>query len=36
VLTLIIAGVLTAIGVVVLGRLGRDPIESRIFTGDRT
>jgi tight adherence protein B len=36
VLTLIIAGILTAIGVAVLGRLGRDPIETRIFTSDRT
>lgn len=34
VLTLVVAGVLTAIGVVVLGRLGRDPIEARIFTGE--
>ena len=36
VLTLVIAGVLTAIGVAVLGRLGRDPIETRIFSSDRT
>lgn len=34
VLTLVVAGVLTAIGVAVLGRLGRDPIETRIFTKD--
>lgn len=34
VLTLILAGFLTAIGVAVLGRLGREPIEARIFAGD--
>ena len=34
VLTLIVAGVLTGIGVGVLGRLGRDPVEARIFTGE--
>jgi tight adherence protein B len=35
VVTLVVAGVLTAIGVAVLGRLGRDPIETRIFTSER-
>jgi tight adherence protein B len=34
VLTLVIAGALTAIGVAVLGRLGRDPIEARILTSE--
>ncbi len=32
VLTLVLAGFLTAIGVAVLGRLGREPLEARIFT----
>ena len=36
IVTLVVAGVLTAIGVVVLGRLGRDPIEARILTSERT
>jgi Flp pilus assembly protein TadB len=36
VLTLVIAGILTGIGVAVLGRLGRDPIEPRIFASDRS
>jgi len=36
VVTLVVAGVLTAIGVAVLGRLGRDPIETRIFTGEHS
>ena len=36
VLTLVVAGVLTAIGVAVLGRLGREPIEARIFTSERS
>lgn len=35
VLTLVLAGFLTAIGVAVLGRLGREPIEARIFTRER-
>lgn len=35
VLTLVVAGVLTAIGVAVLGRLGHDPIEARILTSER-
>jgi len=30
-LTLVLAGILTAVGVVVLGRLGREPIEARPF-----
>jgi tight adherence protein B len=34
VLTLVLAGFLTAIGVAVLGRLGREPIEARIFARD--
>lgn len=36
VLTLGIAGILTAIGVIVLGRLGREPIETRIFARGRS
>jgi tight adherence protein B len=36
VLTLVVAGVLAAIGVAILGRLGRDPIETRIVTGERS
>jgi tight adherence protein B len=36
VLTLVVAGVLTAIGVAVLGRLGREPIETRILTSEPT
>jgi tight adherence protein B len=35
VLTVVVAGVLTAIGVAVLGRLGHDPIEARILTSER-
>ncbi len=31
VLTLVVAGVLTALGVLALGRLGRDPAEERVF-----
>ena len=31
VLTLVIAGILTMVGVAVLGRLGREPVESRPF-----
>jgi tight adherence protein B len=34
VLTLVLAGFLTAIGVAVLGRLGREPVEARIFASD--
>jgi tight adherence protein B len=34
VVTLVVAGLLTAIGVAVLGRLGREPVEARIFTGE--
>ena len=33
-MTLVVAGLLTAIGVAVLGRLGREPVEARIFTGE--
>ena len=33
VVTLVVAGVLTAVGVAVLGRLGREPIESASFVG---
>ena len=36
IVTLVVAGVLTAIGLVVLGRLGRDPIETRILTSEHT
>jgi tight adherence protein B len=36
VVTLVVAGVLTAIGVAVLGRLGREPIETRIFTSENS
>jgi len=36
VVTLVAAGVLTAIGVAVLGRLGREPIETRIFTSEHS
>ncbi len=32
VLTLVVAGAFTAVGVVVLGRLGKDPIEERLFS----
>jgi tight adherence protein B len=34
VLTLLVAGVLTMVGVGVLGRLGREPVEARIFTSE--
>jgi tight adherence protein B len=34
VVTLVLAGFLTAIGVAVLGRLGREPIEARIFASE--
>jgi tight adherence protein B len=35
VVTLVLAGVLTVVGVVVLGRLGREPIEARPFAAGR-
>jgi tight adherence protein B len=34
VLTLLVAGVLTVVGVSVLGRLGREPVEARIFASE--
>ena len=34
VVTLLVAGSLTMIGVVALGRLGREPVEARIFTSE--
>ena len=34
VVTLVVAGLLTAFGVAVLGRLGREPVEARIFTSE--
>lgn len=36
VVTLVLAGFLTMIGVVVLGRLGREPVEARIFANEVT
>ena len=36
VMTLIVAALLTAIGVFALGRLGREPVEERVFGASRT
>jgi Flp pilus assembly protein TadB len=35
IVTLMLAGVLTIVGVVVLGRLGREPVEARPFASGR-